>query len=164
MTTSLVGRAGAAEHVVVKGDPFAPDVAALLAASEAYAHSLYPAESVHMLDVAALTSASVCFLVAKSQAGVAHGCGAIALGPDRAGELKRMFVAPAARRLGLGARLLASLEAEAIRAGARVIRLETGVLQPEAIALYRRAGYVERGPFEPYQPDPLSVFMERTLP
>lgn len=44
-----------------------------------------------------------------------------------------------------------------------MIRLETGVYQPEALALYGRAGYVERGPFGDYVADPLSVFMEKEL-
>jgi putative acetyltransferase len=41
--------------------------------------------------------------------------------------------------------------------------LETGVRQPEALALYRRHGYTERGPFGPYQPDPLSTFFEKWI-
>ena len=43
------------------------------------------------------------------------------------------------------------------------MRLETGTKQPEAIALYRKFGYVERGPFGAYKPDPLSIFMEKRL-
>jgi putative acetyltransferase len=43
------------------------------------------------------------------------------------------------------------------------LRLETGIHQPEALGLYRAAGFVERGPFGPYRPDPLSVFMEKPL-
>ena len=45
----------------------------------------------------------------------------------------------------------------------RLARLETGISQPEAIGLYRRLGYRERGPFGRYRPDPLSLFMEKTL-
>jgi choline dehydrogenase len=150
-------------YSVVAGDPNEPSVAALLTASEAYAHSLYPTESVHMLDVRELTRAEVTFLVARALDGSAHGCGAIVLNDDGSGELKRMFVAPTARRRGLAAHLLARLEHQARTAGLAVIRLETGVSQPEAIALYRRAGYVECGHFWPYAPDPLSVFMEKSL-
>jgi putative acetyltransferase len=43
------------------------------------------------------------------------------------------------------------------------MQLETGIKQPEAIALYRKFGYAERGPFGSYQPDPLSLFMEKRL-
>jgi putative acetyltransferase len=41
--------------------------------------------------------------------------------------------------------------------------VQTGISQPDAIALYRKFGYVERGPFGAYQPDPLSLFMEKRL-
>ena len=47
--------------------------------------------------------------------------------------------------------------------GVRVIRLETGVRQPESLALYRRHGYTERGPFGSYQRDPLSTFFEKWI-
>ena len=49
------------------------------------------------------------------------------------------------------------------RRGARALRLEMGGRQPEALGLYRSAGFVEIGPFGAYAPDPLSVFMEKTL-
>jgi putative acetyltransferase len=148
---------------IAAGNPTAPDVAALLAASEAHAHSLYPPTSVHMLDVGELTAPRVRFFVARSPTGMAEGCGAIVLESDGSAELKRMFVAPTARRRGLGAAILTRLEAEARQSGVRAIRLETGVLQPEAIGLYRRFGYRDRGPFGGYLPDPLSLFMEKEL-
>ena len=44
-----------------------------------------------------------------------------------------------------------------------VARLEAGPMQPEALALYAKLGYEDRGPFGPYKPDPLSVFMEKAL-
>jgi ribosomal protein S18 acetylase RimI-like enzyme len=63
-----------------------------------------------------------------------------------------MWVAPSARGLGLGRRLLGELEARAAGAGARVVQLETNGSLSEAIALYRAAGYREVPPFndEPY--------------
>ena len=63
-----------------------------------------------------------------------------------------MWVAPAARGLGLGRRLLEELEACARRGGARVARLETNGVLGEALALYRSAGWVEVPAFndEPY--------------
>ena len=71
------------------------------------------------------------------------GCGALKFHGDAPAELKRMWIAPAARGLGLGARLLAELEQHAREAGVRIVRLETNRVLREAIALYRRAGYVE---------------------
>jgi ribosomal protein S18 acetylase RimI-like enzyme len=62
---------------------------------------------------------------------------------DGIAEVKRMWVSPAVRGLGLGRRLLAELEAQAARHGARLLRLETNRTLIEAIAMYRAAGYGE---------------------
>jgi putative acetyltransferase len=56
-----------------------------------------------------------------------------------------------------------ALEREAAKHGVTLMRLETGIKQTEAIALYRKHGYVERGPFGAYRLDPLSLFMEKQL-
>jgi ribosomal protein S18 acetylase RimI-like enzyme len=64
-----------------------------------------------------------------------------AFGRSEAAEIKRMYVVPAARRTGLARRMLEHLEATARQAGADLMVLETGIEQPEAIALYRSAGY-----------------------
>ena len=74
-----------------------------------------------------------------------------------------MFVSPLARGQNIGRRLLQRLEAIAIDKGIPLLRLETGINQPEALALYRSAGFVEIGPFGKYGPDPLSLFMEKPL-
>ena len=80
------------------------------------------------------------------------GCGALKLHGSAPAELKRMWVAPEARGLGLGRRLLWTLERHAADAGARAVRLETNRTLVEAIRLYRTAGYREVAPFndEPY--------------
>jgi DNA-binding MarR family transcriptional regulator/GNAT superfamily N-acetyltransferase len=80
------------------------------------------------------------------------GCGALKFHPGAPAEVKRMWVSPAVRGLGLGRRLLAELEAEAARHGVRVLRLETNRTLAEAIAMYRAAGYREVPAFndEPY--------------
>jgi DNA-binding MarR family transcriptional regulator/GNAT superfamily N-acetyltransferase len=80
------------------------------------------------------------------------GCGGLKLHVRRPAELKRMWVAPSARGLGLGRRLLKELERLAGAHGVRTLRLETNRNLTEAIALYRSAGYVEVAPFndEPY--------------
>jgi ribosomal protein S18 acetylase RimI-like enzyme len=71
------------------------------------------------------------------------GCGALKIRPGRPVELKRMWVSPEARGLGLGRRLLRELELHAASAGADTVRLETNRSLTEAIALYRKAGYRE---------------------
>ena len=80
------------------------------------------------------------------------GCVALKLHGDKPAEVKRMWVAPAVRGLGLGRRLLAEVEGHARAAGARTVRLETNGSLTEAIALYRAAGYREVAAFndEPY--------------
>ncbi len=80
------------------------------------------------------------------------GCGAVKHHADAPAEVKRMWIAPSARGLGLGRRLLAHLEARACVAGARVARLETSAVLVEALSLYRSAGWVEVAAFndEPF--------------
>ncbi len=74
-----------------------------------------------------------------------------------------MYVAPEVRGQGVGRALLACIETEAAREGLALLRLETGIRQAEAIALYRSCGYVDCAPFGEYQPDRLSRFMEKKL-
>jgi DNA-binding MarR family transcriptional regulator/ribosomal protein S18 acetylase RimI-like enzyme len=80
------------------------------------------------------------------------GCGALKLHGSDPVEIKRMWVAPEARGLGVGRRLLRELEEHARMRGGTVARLETNRALTEAIGLYRSAGYVEVAPFndEPY--------------
>jgi DNA-binding MarR family transcriptional regulator/GNAT superfamily N-acetyltransferase len=80
------------------------------------------------------------------------GCGALKFHDERPTEIKRMWVAEAARGLGIGRRLLEELEAHAGRRGSRIVRLETNHALTEAVAMYRAGGYVEVEPFndEPY--------------
>jgi DNA-binding MarR family transcriptional regulator/GNAT superfamily N-acetyltransferase len=71
------------------------------------------------------------------------GCGGVKHALTRPAEIKRMWVADAARGLGLGRRLLEELEALAIRSGSSVARLETNSVLAEAVGMYRSAGYEE---------------------
>jgi DNA-binding MarR family transcriptional regulator/GNAT superfamily N-acetyltransferase len=82
----------------------------------------------------------------------AVGIGALKFHPGAPAEVKRMWLAPAVRGLGLGRRMLAELEAVAADNGVSVLRLETNRALDEAIALYRSAGYREVAAFndEPY--------------
>lgn len=150
-----------ADVVIAPGDVGASDVQALVAALDSYLGSLYPAESNHGLSLEALQAPDVRFVVAWLE-GMAIGCGALRLAPGFA-ELKRMYVMPEARGGGVGRRLLAHLEGLAADAGRPLVRLETGIAQPEAIALYERSGYRRIAPFPPYAADPLSLFMEKSL-
>jgi DNA-binding MarR family transcriptional regulator/GNAT superfamily N-acetyltransferase len=101
-------------------------------------------------DPAELTEPAGVLVVARLR-GEPVGAGGVRLHGDWA-EIKRMWVAPAARGLGVGRRLLTELEAHARRLGATVARLETNRNLVEAIGLYRAAGYeeIERFSPEPY--------------
>lgn len=147
---------------IARERPNQPDVVALIRQSDELMQSLYPAESNHLVDIEALARPQVHFFVAR-EGGRALGCGAFVLGEGGSAEMKRVFVDPSARGKGIARRLMERLEAEAARIGVTLMQLETGISQPEAIALYRRFGYVERGPFGAYRPDPLSLFMEKRL-
>jgi DNA-binding MarR family transcriptional regulator/GNAT superfamily N-acetyltransferase len=82
-------------------------------------------------------------LLLASLRGEPLGCGAVKLHGVEPAEIKRMWIAPAARGLGLGRRLLGALEQWAIERGARVLHMETNRVLHEAISLYRSAGYAE---------------------
>ena len=86
------------------------------------------------------------FLVARLR-GRPIGCVALWLPAQSPAEIKRMWVTPELRGFGLARRLLAEAEARAVKAGASVLHLDTNRALVEAIALYRRSGFVEVPPF-----------------
>lgn len=145
-------------------DPGHPEARRLMALSEAYMSALYPSESNHFEPAEGLRPPGGSFHGAwRGECLV--GCGGVKLfEADGYGEIKRVFVLDSERGRGVARQLMAQLEADLMQRGVRVARLETGIHQPEALALYRRLGYVEREPFGSYAPDPLSVFMEKVLP
>jgi GNAT superfamily N-acetyltransferase len=102
-------------------------------------------------DLDELRAPAGAFVVARLRAEPV-GCGALKFHGDAPTELKRMWVAPSARGLGIGRRLLAELERYAAANGSRVVRLETNETLTEAVSLYRSAGYREVDAFndEPY--------------
>jgi putative acetyltransferase len=107
-------------------------------------------------------AARTIFLVARLDSQPA-GCGAIRRIDDDTAEVKRMYVAPAARRKGIARRILAELERHATDFGYRAIRLETGILQPEAQRLYESCGYKRIAAFDQYVGNPTSVCYEKSL-
>lgn len=99
--------------------------------------------------------------------GAVVGCGGVALFGDYA-EVKRMYTRPEARGRGLAKALLGCIETEARAAGKPLLRLETGPLQHEAVALYRRMGFIACGVFGAYaamtsQAIEMSLFFEKRL-
>lgn len=137
---------------------------ALIAALNAELLDRYPEEGATHFDLAAdeVAPGRGAFVVAwRDDAAV--GCGAVRRIEDGVAEIKRMFVAASARGIGVGGRILAHLEAEARALGSTRLVLEAGERQPEALALYRRAGFVEIPRFGPYVDSPLSLCMGKTL-
>lgn len=86
-----------------------------------------------------------------------------AFGTTATAEIKRMYVAPGLRGTGLARRMLAHLEASAAASGAQALVLETGLRQPEAIALYESSGYTPVAGFGYYRDAPLSRCFAKRL-
>ncbi len=150
-------------HVTIAREPpHSPGVDALLDHSDALSAVLYPPEFRFPADAAALSQPQARLLVARRD-GMALGCVALLL-QDGYGEIKRLIVAPEARGLGIGRALLEAVEAAAAQEGIPVLRLETGPGNARALDLYREAGWVARGVFGAYTPNPHSLFLEKPLP
>jgi GNAT superfamily N-acetyltransferase len=105
-----------------------------------------PAASVSA-DPAELTPPHGSFLVVRDDDGTAIGCGGVKLLDPRTAEVKRMWLAPAARGRGLGRALLVALEDTARALGATEGRLDTNAHLSAALALYRDAGWTEVAPY-----------------
>lgn len=145
-------------------DPDSPEVQALLAVSDAYYVNLYPAESNHLESSDDLKKPNVLFVGCRIDGElVASGAARIMQDDGSYAEIKRVFVVDDHRGKGLSSKVMRFLETELQGRGVSLFRLETGVKQPEALGLYRKLGYLERGPFGSYRADPYSVFMEKQV-
>jgi GNAT superfamily N-acetyltransferase len=115
---------------------------ALIGALNDELDALYPEPGANhfQLDPEEVIGGRGAFLVVYRD-GAPVGCGALRRLDAETAELKRMYVAPAARGTGLGRRLLDALEAEARALGVRRLVLETGTRQTAALALYRATGF-----------------------
>lgn len=131
--------------LTISVEPFeAEDSRRLVAALDAGLAELYPPEQRFGPNLKAeqLVGGRGEFIVARLD-GAAVACGAFRLLDPETAEVKRMYVEPGHRGLGIGRALLVRLEEMASEMGARRLVLETGVHQAAAIALYRSAGYVQ---------------------
>ena len=95
--------------------------------------------------------------------GRAVGCAALRPIGAGAGEVKRMYVDPGMRGRGIGAALLAAVEARAVALGYGRLQLETGLMQPEAVSLYATRGWDRIEPYGQYKDSPLSICFEKRL-
>ncbi|MDJ0350365.1 GNAT family N-acetyltransferase [Cryobacterium sp. PH29-G1] len=151
--------------------PRQADVEALLAASTAFAHSLYPEENSFLLSTDELERAGVDVYIARDEHGAACGMAALVpLGSSESNpaavltaELKRLFVHFDARGRGVAGHLLDRIEADAASRGIRSLALETGPLHNAAMALYRGRGYEQIDLFGQYVGEKFSVCFAKTL-
>jgi putative acetyltransferase len=147
-------------------EPFdSPEVRALAEAQQAEMRGLYAG----VADIGPTREASMFeppdggFLVLRDEEGCAVACGGLCRFDAVRGELKRMYVVPAARGRGLGRRVLVELEAHARRLGYLRLVLETGELNREALGLYASAGYEPIPCYGAYASRSLSRCFEKHL-
>ena len=158
----------------------------LLVLSDQYMASLYPAESNHLVSSESLRTGDAVFLGAFisstmslgtenadqpaktnellpcSEVGECIACVATRFYREAGyAEIKRLYVQETYRGRGLSRTLMSAIEAEILAEGIDCARLEMGIHQPEADALYRSLGYRDIQPFGDYLLDPLSQFLEK---
>jgi len=127
---------------ITRADLTADVSRALIESLNAELSAMYsePGANHFRLDPEEVSGGRGAFLIVYRE-GEPVGCGALRLLDGETAELKRMYVSPAARGLGLGRRLVTALEAEARALGVRQLVLETGTRQAAAIALYQATGF-----------------------
>ena len=158
----------------------------LLVLSDEYMASLYPEESNHLVSSESLRTGDAIFLgaftsstmsssseiadqpektrglLSDGDVGECIGCVAARFYREAGyAEIKRLYVQEAYRGRGLSRTLMNAIEAEILAEGIDCARLEMGIYQPEADALYRSIGYRDIPPFGDYLVDPLSQFLEK---
>jgi putative acetyltransferase len=142
--------------------PLQDEVRTLIAELNAALLALTPPEYCFHMTVEEMAEPHTTVFVARED-GVAVGCGALRRHNQGLSEIKRMYVRPGARNKGLGALILAEIEALARREKADLLVLETGHRHDAAWRVYERAGFRRRGPILDYPDSPYSVFYEKPL-
>jgi putative acetyltransferase len=142
--------------------PDTPDALGLVQELEATLDPLYPSESRHGFSVEKLIAEEVAFFVLRYD-GAPAGCGGVKLFGTEYGEVKRIFVRPQYRGKGFSKLIMEHLAGYVRERGIPILRLETGIYQPEAIGLYEGLGYRRIGPFGEYKDDPLSIYFEKEI-
>jgi putative acetyltransferase len=149
---------------IAKEDPRSPDVSRLLSAFVDEVKKRYdsPPADVGIFDPDLVSVPRSVFLVARRD-GDAVGCGALVPIDEYSVEVKRMFVARESRGLGIATMILDELERLARELDYDAMRLETGVKQPESIALYGKAGFYRIPNFPPFENDGSAVCFEKKI-
>ena len=145
------------------------DVAALTARVQDYYQRLYGGPDTTPVDDAEFSPPRGAFFVgylvdeAVAMGGWRWSEAPLDIPATKPAEIKRMYVVEASRNRGVARQLLAHLENTASAAGAGALVLETGQEQPDAIALYRSAGYVDIPRFGHYAAAPSAVHLGKLL-
>lgn len=142
--------------------PDNPELHRLIGLLDKHMLELYPAEGIFGVDFSSPAVRDMTFCVAYVN-GTPAGCGALKPLGEGLAELKRFFVEQSFRGRGIASLVLNFIEDRAREAGVRVMRLETGPRQPEAIGLYRKFGYREIEAFGEYAGCEYSYCMEKNL-
>ena len=148
--------------LIVAERPDTTEAQMLIAELEEHLAPFYPATSRHGYSVEKLIKQGVAFFVTRVD-DVPAGCGGVQFFGTPYAELKRMFVRPQFRGLGLAKLMVEHLEAYTREHHIQTLRLETGIHQIEAIGLYERMGFQNIPPFGDYVDDPLSRFFEKRI-
>ena len=148
--------------IITPEQPDSPDATLLITELESVLEPYYPTESRHGYSVEKLLREGVAFFVARYD-GLPAGCGGVQFFGGEYGELKRMFVRPQYRGLGIGKQMVTHLAEYTRQHNITTLRLETGIYQDVAIGLYEAMGFRRIPPFGPYHDDPLSVCYEKAL-
>lgn len=139
------------------------DAAGLLAEALAELNRRYPEFVMAPYEPDEADEPGAAFVVARTADGDAVGCGALRPFREGIAEIKRMFVPERHRRRGVSRQIMLGLEAAAAEAGYDWIVLETGVRQPEAIALYEKVGYDRIPNYGGYEGEDLSVCFAKKI-
>jgi len=146
---------------ITRQSPLLEDSVALIAGSERAMRAVFPPGECFTLSPDELDTPKTHFYVAR-RGGLSLGCvAAVDMGPYA--EVKRLFVAPDGRGLGLARHLMDRLEGEARVRGICSVKLETGPALVAAVALYRALGYRECAAFGGYPDISSNLFMEKNL-
>ena len=135
---------------------------ALIAELDTILKPLSPPETQYGYSVERLIEEQVVFFVLRYD-DVPAGCGGVKCFSREYAEVKRMYVRPTFRGLGLSKLILIHLEEYAVSQGLQILRLETGTLQKEAISLYKGMGFQKIPAFGHYIESSYNLFFEKHL-
>lgn len=143
--------------------PLSDDVRALVKELNEFTFELTPAEFCHHMTVEQMAQPDLTLFVARDASGATLGMGALKRHANGVGEVKRMFVKPEARGLGVGGAILARIEDLARQEGVTRIVLETGSNFDAAKRVYERGGFATCEPVLDYPPSAWTAFYAKTL-